>query len=573
MAEPFLLAPAPAPELVFGLVAPVGADLDLVADVLTQTLKEMKYQAHGFRLTKLMNEIPTGKSIVDTPYVNSYKSRIAYANDVRRLLGNDALAALAISAIRQFRLEEWQRRESLPGVPAEIRKDAASIMRRRNLPEAEGKRPEETPLPGQAYLIRQFKRPEEIALMRSVYGRQFIVVSAYSSSELRRRRIEERERQSRGGLISDVEAHRLAYELVAQDAKESQDKHGQNVRDAFPLADVFIDTTSRSLCEASVKRFVHLIFGNNEISPTRDEYGMYIAKSASLRSSDLSRQVGAAIFRAEGEVVTMGCNEVPKAGGGTYWSEDLQDNRDFVVGYDPNERLKVELVVDLLDRLKRKDHLSEDLLAITDPYELGKLLLSDRSDDSISESKVMDLLEFGRIIHAEMSAICDASRKGVSIQSATLYCTTFPCHLCAKHIVASGIGRVVYLEPYPKSYASDLHRDSIQVEGDAKSQKVLFDPFIGVSPFRYRDLFEKGKRKYGGGLAQRWNKGEMQPMIEVFHPSYFEAETHIVGSLRSRLKSIIDAANKGQIANLPTQSSANLPGSSGIVSQEPTEGG
>ncbi|MDN3612645.1 hypothetical protein QWZ16_23945 [Vibrio ostreicida] len=26
----------------------------------------------------------------------------------------------------------------------------------------------------------------------------------------------------------------------------------------------------------------------------------------------------------------------------------------------------------------------------------------------------------------------------------------FPCHNCAKHIVASGIKRVVYVEPYPK---------------------------------------------------------------------------------------------------------------------------
>ena len=69
-------------------------------------------------------------------------------------------------------------------------------------------------------------------------------------------------------------------------------------------------------------------------------------------------------------------------------------------------------------------------------------------------------LEFKCIIHAEMSAISDAARKGVAIQGATLYSTTFPCHLCAKHIVASGIKRVVYLEPYPKSYANALHGES-----------------------------------------------------------------------------------------------------------------
>ena len=151
----------------------------------------------------------------------------------------------------------------------------------------------------------------------------------------------------------------------------------------------------------------------------------------------------------------------------------------------------------------------------------------------------MDLLEFGRIIHAEMSAICDASRKGISVEDATLFCTTFPCHLCAKHIVASGISRVVYLEPYPKSYATRLHKDSIIVEGTAGDGKVTFQPFIGVSPFRYRDLFEKGKRKYTGGMAQEWNKGKKRPMIEVYYPSYFRSEALVL----SRLKVSINKSN------------------------------
>jgi deoxycytidylate deaminase len=119
----------------------------------------------------------------------------------------------------------------------------------------------------------------------------------------------------------------------------------------------------------------------------------------------------------------------------------------------------------------------------------------------------MDLLEFGRDIHAEMSAICDAARNGLSLGGSSLYTTTFPCHLCAKHIVASGIRRVVYLEPYPKSYAQELHEDSIEVEGNADTKRVNFAPFIGISPYRYRDLFEKGRRKYvarlNNGIAER----------------------------------------------------------------------
>ena len=169
------------------------------------------------------------------------------------------------------------------------------------------------------------------------------------------------------------------------------DRHGQNLRDAFPLGDVFIDATTHERCDAMVRRFVHLLFGNNQITPTHDEYGMYAAKSASLRSSDLSRQVGAAIFRPTGEVVAMGCNEVPKAGGGTYWSGDPSDERDFVQGHDPNERKKVELLVDLIDRLKKGEHLSGTLMKIDSPYEISKALLCDESDHSIGKSKVYGL--------------------------------------------------------------------------------------------------------------------------------------------------------------------------------------
>lgn len=509
-----------APELIFGLVAPIGVDLDLVAEVLSQSLKEMDYQTHQFRVTSLMREISTGLTVADSPYIQSFKDRIAYANEVRRLLGDDALAALAISAIRSFRAEERERRALADPVQS---------------PSAE-ERTEEVPLSNQAYIIRQFKRPEEIALFRNVYGRQFVLVSAYTSQQARAKRIEENERQSQGGLISDTEARRLADDLVAQDAKEILDRHGQNLRDAFPLGDVFIDASTREKCEQMTRRFIHLLFGNNQITPTHDEYAMYIAKSASLRSSDLSRQVGAAILRHSGEVVTMGCNEVPKAGGGTYWSDDPRDARDFVQGHDPNERKKIELLVDLIDRLKKGDHLSALLMGVSDAYEISKKLLSDDADHSVSKSRAMDLIEFGRIIHAEMSAISDASRKGISVEGATLYATVFPCHICAKHIVAAGIRRVVYLEPYPKSYAAELHGDLIAVDPEEQTDRVAFEAFIGVSP--YRSLFEKGRRKYSEGLAEKWADGAKRPVIEVYYPSYFQAETHIVAQLNSELEEI-----------------------------------
>src|SRR5580700_7836102 len=85
---------------------------------------------------------------------------------------------------------------------------------------------------------------------------------------------------------------------------------------------------------------------------------MYAAKSASLRSSDLSRQVGAALFTTEGELITQGCNEVPKAFGGTYWDSEVPDFRDVRIGHDPNDILKKDILRDLFDRLAKDDLLS-----------------------------------------------------------------------------------------------------------------------------------------------------------------------------------------------------------------------
>ena len=48
-----------------------------------------------------------------------------------------------------------------------------------------------------------------------------------------------------------------------------------------------------------------------------------------------------------------------------------------------------------------------------------------------------------RTIHAEQNAICQAAKRGVSIEGATIYCKLAPCRTCAMLLIASGIKRVV----------------------------------------------------------------------------------------------------------------------------------
>lgn len=68
--------------------------------------------------------------------------------------------------------------------------------------------------------------------------------------------------------------------------------------------------------------------------------------------------------------------------------------------------------------------------------------------------------ELCRGIHAEQNAIIQAARYGVSIDGATLYCTTQPCTQCTKMLINAGITEIVYAEGYPDDLARELLDES-----------------------------------------------------------------------------------------------------------------
>ena len=53
-----------------------------------------------------------------------------------------------------------------------------------------------------------------------------------------------------------------------------------------------------------------------------------------------------------------------------------------------------------------------------------------------------------RTIHAEQNAICQAAKRGISLDGATLYCKMTPCSVCGKMIINAGIVRVVCEKRY-----------------------------------------------------------------------------------------------------------------------------
>lgn len=55
-----------------------------------------------------------------------------------------------------------------------------------------------------------------------------------------------------------------------------------------------------------------------------------------------------------------------------------------------------------------------------------------------------------RTVHAEQNAICQAAKRGIPIEGATIYVRMTPCAVCAKMLINCGIRRVVCQRKYQR---------------------------------------------------------------------------------------------------------------------------
>jgi len=417
-------------ELVIAFVCAVGADYTPVCAATEDILKQYGYRTNVIRVSELISALIERK-LPDSPETLRISSRMDAGNEgCRESKRNDLWALAAVARINAARTRDSRKRQQ--------------------------------PTPRTAHLVFTLKRPAEVATLRKIYGPGFYLVGVFAT---------ERERLEH--LIERNAPKEAALELIKRDAEEEV-KHGQQTRDTFQLADVFVQLR-RAAYKEELARFFKLVFSDPYVTPTPQEHAMFLAYAASLRSGQLSRQVGAAVASRDADVLAVGCNDVPKPGGGLYWPGPA-DRRDHVFpGRDTNEEQRDKLVLRLLDEIR--DKTPEERTALHARFK-----------------EILDITEYGRAVHAEMDALLACARSGVSPKGATLYTTTFPCHNCTRHIIASGVQRVVYIEPYAKSRAEELHEDAIIVEETAQDRghrrnKVPFTHFVGVGPRRYFDLF------------------------------------------------------------------------------------
>ena len=479
------------PDINFAIIAPLGTDLDLLQEVFSTQIFTHEYELESIKFTNLLKRFPNNLDVSYNTKFERYEKYITAGNQiVEKTSRKDILALGAVAT-------------------------AFEISQKR------------TGTANKCRFFRQIKRPQEIDFLKQVYKDRIKFIGCYTPKNVRIEKIVNELRENSRGVGED-KLRSKALTLIDIDENEKNIEGGQRFLDCYPLSDFIVDCSSRESIKGSIKRLLEAFFGYHYISPSIDEYGMSIASLVAARSTDLSRQVGSAIMSEEKIIISLGCNEVPKSFGGTYWDQDKDDKRDFQKGYDSNAKVKSDIIRDILTRLQ-SGWLKEEFQQ-KPADEMVKEALD--KDGPLRDAMVDGLIEFGRMVHAEMNAITDAARIGRSLKNSTLYCTTMPCHLCAKHIVASGIKRVVYLQPYHKSLVEELYPDSISID-DERSKKVSFEPFKGVTPNSYQQIFQKNyKRKDDAGKVLDWNARQSIPIFVQSTLSTFEpAEAQAVKDL------------------------------------------
>jgi deoxycytidylate deaminase len=487
-------------EIFIAIVGPAGSGAGTAALRLEDFLANAGYQTSIIKASTLIKEsaesaglnVPNQgrKTLEGISRMQDLGDKLRQGKEFNRIEDHSAVARLILQKIRRER-SRLQDSDNIDTPP-------------------DGKK--------KAYIIDSLRHPAEVNLLRRVYQESFFLIGVVCDPEIREKRIEnnlfDRNQHGRGTIQDEIK------KFLRRD-EDAQEKYGQHVSDTFHESDYFIDNSDEGNRDLTItgmnhnlKRFVSLISHETIIRPSISETAMHLARSAQMRSACLSRQVGASLVDKNGNVIATGTNEVPKAGGGVYGKgfENESASTDHRCAYrdtvfcSSNEQQN-EIINELLDALPeiltRANVENKGIENIIN--NLTQKINREIATKEIRKTRIGGLIEFSRAVHAEMDAILSAATSGISPKGCRLFVTTFPCHYCARHIVAAGIDEVQYIEPYPKSKAITLHSDAITTKSknwtppshssteNPNNIKSLFKPFVGVAPRMYRRVFLKDR--------------------------------------------------------------------------------
>lgn len=290
-------------DIYFGLVRAIGTDLSVAVGALTALLATAGYAndvIHHIKLSAFLADLERldggpGLSTVSEGRFRYYESRMDAGDRARHTYGDEVLALLAVNETNR--------------------------LRSRPEPSAQGRY-------GDVFIFDSLMHPEEVALLRTVYGKRFFLIAVHSAAadreaallaDLRSSDPAENaypDEPSRAASSVTEQAARKQYEnaearrieqvrsLVERDeglaeltTPLSPAPRGRRVsiRKTFALADVFLSAKESLAANPGepgvLERFVMKLFDEPFITPTRSELGMAHAYVAARRSGSLARSV------------------------------------------------------------------------------------------------------------------------------------------------------------------------------------------------------------------------------------------------------------------------------------------
>jgi hypothetical protein len=214
--EPLHSLNYPDAEIVLGLVAPVGTDLESVRSRIRDHVRQFSYDTNVLRLSGFLDRLnprSLGVQLKQEPEYARISTHMNAGNKLRaKAKRGDLLALYAVSEIH------FKRPHTIEPQTAE-------------------------PLPATVHVLDSLKHPDEVTALRRIYGPGFFLIGVYSP---------ERER------LDNLTARRHlgskdAERLIARDEAE-EERLGQQTRDTFFLSDVFVRQGEKGSVPNSVEK-------------------------------------------------------------------------------------------------------------------------------------------------------------------------------------------------------------------------------------------------------------------------------------------------------------------------------
>lgn len=304
--------------------------------------------------------------------------------------------------------------------------------------------------------------------------------------------------------------------------KAEEVHYGQQVKKCNYLADIIINNninipkaskkTKKEFIDSLYEKYVMLIkdvIANSLTAdnlPSLNETFMTMAYAESQRSSCLKRKVGAIIASIQineriqpgdkaineaANVLASGHNEVPFGTIPCIFSEHAKCYRDFLqeskgkkIKYCPGCGHAIKISVKCPACSTSLESFSKSCPECKKEIDAKKFKCEScgiNVFDEFLQSGGGKLLDMCKALHAEENAVISLAKIINAKTDLILYTTTYPCNMCANKIVASGIQKVVYADPYPMKEAKEI----------LAAGKVVTEKFQGIKSSAYFRLYNQ----------------------------------------------------------------------------------